>query len=148
MKKSYLLGSLLILLILTSCSSKYDECESIIPAPSTITISIIDAEGNSLIGEENVYKPSDISLEKDGQDVNVIFLFTDEISGVTFINLNYPLLQSGQDYILELNSEENVILNLDVNRKDGVCFDSFEIETFRAKGIVVEPQDGVYSIQI
>ncbi|SRX55987.1 hypothetical protein [Aequorivita sp. CIP111184] len=133
-------------LVILSCN-KNDECESIQPSQPIAFISIIDGDGVSLIGEDNVYKPSEISLEKDGQQISAIDFFEDESIGITVIQIYFDLLESGQDYMLKLNSEETDILNIDIARNDGFCFDTYEIEKFQVNGQAIQPDLNTYVIQ-
>ena len=133
-------------ILLLSCN-KNDECEAIQPPQPIAFISIIDGDGVSLIGEDNVYKPSEISLIKDGQQISAIDFYEDESIGITVIQIYFDLLESGQDYILKLNSQETDILNLDIVRNDGFCFNTFEIEEFRVNGQAIQPDLNTYVIQ-
>ncbi len=127
MKKSYLLFfGIITFFILFSCD-KNDNCEAVIPAQPAINIRILDNEGNSLIGENNIYKPSEISLTRGSQIINLIFNDNNE---ETYITLYYPEIESGKDYQLKLNNEETDILNLKLKNIEGECFDFLSVQAF------------------
>ncbi|MBK5212453.1 MAG: hypothetical protein JJE55_02180 [Flavobacteriaceae bacterium] len=121
MKKSHLLFTAIIaLLILSSCSKKDDNlCATTEPPSDTITISIIDNEGNSLLGENNTYKPSEITLNRNNQNIPLRFY---EYDGKTFMELYYYEMESEKDYALKLNDQETDILNLKLNTYNTECF--------------------------
>lgn len=110
-----------------SCSDKYNECDTLYPALPEAGISIVDNDGNSLIGEDNLYKPSEISLTREEQNIPLDFFEND---GKMIIFFYYGEIQEGTDYFLKLNSEETDVINLDLRIDEGVCFDILKIETF------------------
>lgn len=110
-----------------SCSDKYNECDTLYPALPEAAISIVDNDGNSLIGEDNLYKPSEISLTREEQNIPLDFFEND---GKMIIFFYYGEIQEGTDYFLKLNSEETDVINLDLRIDEGVCFDILKIETF------------------
>lgn len=139
----YVIAIFIVLFAITSCTRKYSECATIDPAPSVAYISIIDSEGNSLIGEDKVYKPSEITLTRGDQSIFLNFIEDGEI---TMIEVYFDQMESNMDYMLKLNSNETDILNLDITRHNGLCFDTFEIESFTVNGTLIEPDVNTYTI--
>ncbi|PVW13833.1 hypothetical protein DDV96_11810 [Marixanthomonas spongiae] len=53
---------LIIVLQFFSCD-RYDDCAMLLSPPQSVAlVTIEDSKGNSLLGEDNVYKPSEITL--------------------------------------------------------------------------------------
>tara|TARA_R100000306_G_scaffold945_1_gene2588 strand:- start:186 stop:662 length:477 start_codon:yes stop_codon:yes gene_type:complete len=146
MKKNILLKIIVCFFILqfVSCDSN-DDCGSYLsPSPSITYISIEDSEGNSLLGENNEYKPSKITLTR-GTDT--LLLDFSEGNDKIAIVLFFEQLESEKNYSLNLNAEETEILNLTLKINRGECFDVSEIETFRLNGAEIQPENGAYIIQ-
>ncbi|CAM3422338.1 hypothetical protein [Aequorivita lipolytica] len=141
MEKTFLI--ILSIVIFASCDRK-DECESVFPAPPTIAISIVDNEGKSLIGEENTYKPSEIMLSRNGQEIELEFI---EFQGNTSIGLNYGSMQSMADYDFRLRANETDILNLTINEYDGDCFNYKRVDSFKLNGEEISSETTSYIIQ-
>lgn len=119
MKNTILL--LFSLMILTSCStSSNDDCAATDPPEPTVQISIIDREGNSLVGENNIYRPSEITLNRGSQNIPLRFY---EYDGKTFIEFYYYDMESEKDYSLKLNDQETDVLNLKLNTYNTDCFE-------------------------
>jgi len=119
------------LLLLSSCSNDVNNCAATDPREPAINILIVDAQGSSLIGEENVYKPSEITLSRGDQ---TIFLIFNEDNEEIFITLYYPEMESVKDYQLKLNDQEVDILNLKLRTTAGECFDFLSVNTFLLNG--------------
>lgn len=130
------------LILLSSCSPNSNDCSAIDPVPPEVKISIVDSEGNSLIGENNIYKPSEITLTRGDQ---TIFLMFSEYNEKTYINLYYPEMESGKDYKLKLNDQETDILNLQLKLIPGACFDFLSVEAFFLNGEEIQFDNDSYS---
>ena len=135
---------ILSLVLLASCN-KNDECEAIIPSDPAFNIRIVDGDGISLIGENNIYKPSEITLTRGSQ---TIFLLFNEYNEETYIKLYYPEIESGKDYQLKLNEQETDILNLTLKNIEGECFDFLSVEAFYINGAEVPFDSDSYSYVI
>jgi len=119
------------LLILASCTKKNEECESIQPPEPAVNIRILNEAGKSLIGENNIYKPSEITLTSGDE---TIFLLFEESDEETYIKLYYPDIVSGQDYQLKLNEEETDVLNMKLIVNEGFCYDVLSVEAIFING--------------
>ena len=120
--------------LLLSCSSKHDECATILPPPADVNIIIVNSEGVSLLGEDNIFKPSEILLQRDGQNTGALYFTEDELNSNVVMVIHYGILQSGVNYNLILNSEETDLLNFSIQRINGPCYDVFELESFKLNG--------------
>ena len=142
----FLFTASVALLILSSCSKSFnDDCAATDPPYPTIQISIIDSEGNSLIGEENIYKPSEIKLNRGDQNISLRFY---EYEGKTFMELSYFDMESEKDYFLKLNEQETDILNLKLNTYNTDCFKGLRnVEKFLLNGVEIQ-RDVNYSFVI
>lgn len=138
-----LLMVILVGTIFLSCTKK-NYCESIQPAQTVIQISIVDGNGNSLIGEDNRFKPSEITLSKFNQTVYLDFY---EFEGNTFIQLNYGQINSKENYNFKLSELETDILNLTINTREGDCFDILEVGSFVLNGQIISNISNLYTIQ-
>lgn len=142
MKNAILIISVIIsLLILTSCSKTIDnDCATVSPPEQSIPVSIIDAEGNSLIGEDNVYKPSEITLTNGSQSVFLSFYEVDE---KTYMGLYYVDMLSDTDYYLKLNADETDTVNLKLKTYNTECFNELKsVETFLYNNQEISPSGG------
>ncbi|MCG2430512.1 hypothetical protein [Aequorivita xiaoshiensis] len=119
------------LIILSSCTKKEGDCSVIDIIEPVINISILDSLGNSLIGENNIYKPSEITLTRGSQTV---FLSFEENNNITYIRLLYTDMESEKNYELKLNGLETDILNIKYRLERGECFDYLVIEGFYVNG--------------
>jgi len=109
------------LMILTSCSKSFnDDCAATDPPEPIVQILIVDSDGNSLIGENNVYKPSEITLNRGNQNISLRFY---DYDGKTFMEFYYYEMESEKDYALKLNDQETDILNLKLNTYNTDCFE-------------------------
>lgn len=115
------------LFLLASCSIERDNCAATDPREPAINIRIQNEAGNSLIGENKIYKPSGITLTREDQSVMLLF---NEENGQTYITLYYPEMESGRDYKLKLNDQETDILKLKLRYLVGQCFDFLSVDTF------------------
>ena len=102
-------------------------CASFDPREAAINISIVDKEGNSLLGDDNIYKPSDITLTRGDQTILLIF---NEVNEETQIRLFYSEMESGKDYQLKLNDQETDVLNLKLETLVSECFDFLSVDAF------------------
>lgn len=135
------------LFLLSSCEKNDDDnlCATTSPPPDFITISIVDNEGNSLIGLNNTYKPSDISLIRGNQYIPLRFYEYDEI---IFMEFDYYEMSSEKDYELKLNEQETDILNLKINRYNTDCFLYLKsVEKFVYNEIEIQSNSGFYEIR-
>ncbi len=130
-------------LMLSSCSKKSDDCAATDPKEPAFNIRIMDAEGNSLIGEDKIYKPSEIKLSRGSQ--TIFLIFEDANDGETYIRLYYPEMESEKDYQLKLNEQEIDILNLKLKNIEGECFDFLSVEAFYVNGIEIQLDNDSYS---
>ncbi|MBT0608572.1 hypothetical protein [Aequorivita echinoideorum] len=135
---------ILSFIIMFSCGN--DDCENIFPLIPQISISIEDIDGNSLLGEENIYKPSEITLTRGNQNIQLIF---EETEGKIILYLDYTDMESGQDYLLKLNDVETDILNLTICVNKGECSDTLVVEKFLLNGeeIIKNAESFRYIIQ-
>lgn len=123
-------------LILSSCSKRNDDCATTDPPEPTVQISIIDNEGNSLLGENNTYKPSEITLNRGSQNIPLRFY---EYDGKIFMELYYYEMESEKDYALKLNDQETDILNLKLNTYNTDCFDGLKsLVKFNLNGVEIQ----------
>ena len=127
----------LFLVVFTSCKKNDDDaCANALPTCSCAYIGIVDSEGNSLLGPNNVYEPSEISLTNKGQ---VIDLIQDDLGGEDiFLRFSLVDIISGQDYLLQLSSIETDIVNLVVTEQTDECFTTFTLQEFRLNGMEIE----------
>ena len=139
MKNIYLLFSFFLLLI--ACDTNND-CAATDPREPAFSIRILDNEGNSLIGEDKIYKPSEIALTRGSQIINLIF---NEYNEENYITLYYPEMESEKDYQLKLNDQEIDILNLKLKNIEGECFDFLSVEAFYVNGIEIQFDNDSYS---
>lgn len=121
-----------------------DYCATVSPPEAIAFISIADSEGNFLLGEDNVYKPSEITLTR---DKDTLFLDFTEDNDKTAIILFHDQLESEKDYSLNLNDKESEILNLTIVVNETRCFDVSGIETFRVNGEEIQSENNAYIIQ-
>ena len=143
MKRLHLLFMTIIaLLILSSCSKKDDDCPVIDIIEPAINITILDSLGNSLIGENNIYKPSEITLIRGAQTV---FLSFQENNDITYIRLLYTDMESEMDYELKLNELETDILNIKYRSERGECYDYLVVEAFYVNGEELVYDNDLYS---
>ena len=84
-----------------------------------------------MIGENNIYKPSEITLTRGSQTV---FLSFEENNNITYIRLLYTDMESEKNYELKLNGLETDILNIKYRLERGECFDYLVIEGFYVNG--------------
>lgn len=120
MKNTFLI--ILSLFFMLSCDTN-DDCAATDPPPTTVQILILDSDGNSLIGEDNIYKPSEIRLDRGNQNIPLRFY---DFDGKTYIDLYYYEMESEKDYNLKLNEQETDILNLKLNTYNTDCFDGLK----------------------
>ncbi|RFN58319.1 hypothetical protein [Marixanthomonas ophiurae] len=145
MKKVTPLLLSILLFIFASCSKdNYSDCALVSPVEPIAFISIEDSEGVSLLGEDNVFKPSEITLTR-GTDT--LFLDFSEGDDKMAIVLFIEQFESEEDYSLNLNDEESEILNLTLKLNPGKCFDVLSIEKFKLNGEEIQPENGAYIIQ-
>lgn len=115
------------LFLFSACSPNLNDCAAIDSRIPAVDIRIQNKAGKSLIGEENTYKPSEITLTRGEQ--NILLIFNENKEG-TYITLYYPEMESEKDYLLKLNDTETDILNLKFKNLAGRCFDFLTVETF------------------
>ncbi len=115
------------LFLSSSCSIERDNCAAMDPREPAINIRIQNEAGNSLIGENKIYKPSQITLTRNDQTIPLIF---DDETGQTYIKLYYPEMESGKDYKLKLNNQETDTLKLKLRYLVGQCFGFLYVNTF------------------
>ncbi|MEH6763183.1 MAG: hypothetical protein V7655_01690 [Aequorivita antarctica] len=139
MKNTFLI--IFSLLFMLSCDTN-DDCAATDPREPAINIRIVDTAGNSLIGENNIYKPSEITLSRGSQEVFLIF---NEYNEETYIKLYYPEMESEKDYQLKLNDQEIDILNLRLKNLEGECFDFLSMESFSINGEEIQLDNNSYS---
>lgn len=132
-------------LLITSCSKQNNDCASIFPVPPEVNISIVDSEGNSLIGEDKTYKPSEITLTRGNQSIPLSF---NEYDGQMVITMFYPEMESGKDYLFKLNDQETDTLNVILKKINGECFDTLSIEGFFINGVELQFNRDSYSYVI
>ncbi len=132
------------LFFLGSCSKKNDDCETIQPPEPAINIRILDASGNSLIGEDNIYNSSEITLTRGDKTINLLFPKNNE---ETYITLYYPDMESDKDYQLKLTNQEIDFLNLILANNDGFCYDILEVEALYINGKEIQ-RDANYAYVI
>lgn len=129
-------------LLLSSCSRNIYNCAETDAREPAINISIVDSEGNSLIGEDNIYKPSEITLTRGDQTIFLVFI---EFSEETQIRLFYSEMESGKDYKLKLNDQESDVLNLKLKTLVSECFDFLSVDAFFLNGEEAELNNDSYS---
>lgn len=132
-------------ILLSSCSRNIYNCAQIDPREPAVNISIVDSDGNSLIGEDNIYKPSEITLTRGDQTILLIF---DLVNDETQITLYYPEMKSGEDYQLKLNDQETDVLNLNLENLVGECFDFLSVNTFLYNGEEIQLNSNLNSYRI
>ncbi|MEM0516968.1 MULTISPECIES: hypothetical protein [Aequorivita] len=131
-----------LLLIMSACDTN-DDCAATDPPPQSIHISILDTEGNSLIGENNIYKPTEITLDRGNQNIPLRFY---DYDGKTFIELYYYDMESEKDYNLMLNQQETDILKLKINIYNTDCFTELKsVEKFLLNGEEIQRDNETYS---
>lgn len=121
---------------LLACEGDEDQCAKEFPVCECASIAIVDADGNSLLGENNVYKPAEISLFRSQQSINIM---EHVVANDTLMLFFFNDMESDQDYSLQLNDTETDILNLTLPIIIGSCFSVKNIEQFRVNGAFVEP---------
>ncbi len=126
-------------LFLLSCTKKNEDCATIQPPEPDIYIKIEDSFGISLIGEDNIYKPSEITLTRENQTVPLMFLEENE---ETLIKIYYPEIESGEDYQLKLNDQETDILNLKLVNTEGFCYDVLSVEVLKVNDVELMNEGG------
>ncbi len=134
------------LVLLSSCSRNRFNCAQTDDREAAINISIVDGDGNSLIGEDKNYKPADIKLTRGSQEIVLIF---NEFGETTLIKLFYSEMESGKEYQLKLNDQETAELNLKLETVVSECFDFLSVETFLLNGqeIQEDSDSNTYIIQ-
>lgn len=130
------------LLILSSCTKNNYGCGATDPKEPAINIRILDSEGNSLIGEDNLYKPSEITLTRGKQTIYLLF---NENDNETSILLYFTEIVSGVDYQLKLNDQETDILKLDLKISESECFDVLYVEAFYLNGEEIQLDNDSFS---
>ncbi len=123
------------LVLLSSCSRNRFNCAQTDDREAAINISIVDGDGNSLIGEDKIYKPSGITLTRGDEEILLIF---NEFDEKTLIKLFYSEMESGKDYQLKLNEQETAELNLKLETLVSECFDFLTVDTFLLDGQEVQ----------
>ncbi|MFT5103062.1 MAG: hypothetical protein ACI86C_000713 [Candidatus Latescibacterota bacterium] len=144
--KAMLLAGIL-LLVLTGCEkmNDNDDCDSVTPVCSCAYIGIVDSEGNSLLGADNVYDPAEISLSNEGQ---LIELIEDDLGrDDLYLRFFFGEMVSGEDYLLQLNETETDILNLEITENIGPCFTTYTIQKFNLNGTEIIAVEEVYLIE-
>jgi|SRR5690554_5006910 len=134
------------LVLFSSCTRTMYNCAQTDSRETAINISIVDDEGNSLIGEDKNYKPADIKLTRGSQEIVLIF---NEFGETTLIKLFYSEMESGKEYQLKLNDQETAELNLKLETVVSECFDFLSVETFLLNGqeIQEDSDSNMYIIQ-
>ncbi len=130
--------------LLSSCNKTDDDCLGAFPSIPELYISIVNAEGISLIGEGNVYKPSEITLSNATQNIPLSTVANEEI---IYIVLNYGEMQSLTDYNFKLNDQETDILNLTINLIDAPCNNFLRIDSFKVNNQEIMPVSNLYTIR-
>lgn len=102
------------LFIIFGCSKSSDDCPPISPIDPSVNVAIVDMDGNSLIGDDNVYKPSEITLSRGGHNVELAF-FEDNNFDLTMMTFLFDQMESEKDYFLKLNEDEVEVLNLSIS---------------------------------
>jgi len=144
--KAILLAGIL-LFVLTGCkkTDDNDDCDYAIPVCSCAYIGIVDSEGNSLLGADNVYDPAEISLSNEGQ---LIELIEDDLGGdQLYLRFFFGEMVSGEDYLLQLNETETDIVNLEITENIGPCFTTYAIQEFNLNGTEIIAIEGIYLIE-
>lgn len=132
MRKAFLL--IFSLLFVLACSKNYDDCYSIFPGTPEVYVVLMDSEGNSLLGENNVYKPSEISLLR-GEEKMDNLSFQEYSGGIIVMVLNYRQMEAEVDYELKLNEEESDIINIKKSDQDIQCLTNVKLlEEFWVNG--------------
>lgn len=145
MKKVIPLLLSILLFIFASCSKdNYSDCALVSPVEPVAFISIENSEGVSLLGEDNVYKPSEITLTR-GTDT--LFLDFSEGNDKMVIVLFFEQFESEKDYFLNLNDDETEMLNLSLKLNPGKCFNVLSIEKFKLNSEEIQLENGAYTIQ-
>lgn len=135
------------LFVLISCEKNDDIniCATKEPPADYIVISIIDSEGNSLLGVNNTYKPSDITLNRGYKFIPLRFFEYDE---KILLILPYYEMESEKNYELKLNEQETDILNLKINWYNTDCFLYLKsVERFVLNGVEIQSNGDFYEIQ-
>jgi hypothetical protein len=129
----------------TSCETRDDECDFVFPKQPIAGISIVDSEGNSLIGEDNVYKPSEITLSDGAEEIPLEFI---EFREVTRMSFYFGFMISEKKYFLKLNETETDTINMTIHAYPTKCFGMMkEIEKFSVNGEEIEGEGDIYVIQ-
>lgn len=134
------------LMVFASCSkSDNHNCATVSPPEPAVSILIVDSEGNSLLGEDNVYKPSEIKLNRGSQEIPLMFYDQD---GTTFMSLWYHDMESEKDYFLKLNEEETDVINLKINTYNTECFQGLRgLEKFLVNGKEIQSDSHAFVIE-
>lgn len=135
------------LFLLISCEKNDDNniCATTEPPADYVVVSIIDNEGNSLLGVNNVYNPQDITLSKGLRFVPIRYF---EYEDVFFMIIPFYEMDSEMDYELKLNEEETDILNLKINVYNTDCFLYLKsVEKFVVNGGEVQFNGDFYEIR-
>ena len=126
MKKVTPLLLCILLFIFASCSKdNYSDCALVSPIEPIAYISIEDSEGASLLGEDNVYKPSEITLTRGTDTLSLDF---SEGNNKMAIVLFFEQFESEKDYSLNLNDDETDILNLNLKLTTNFYFFFFDLD--------------------
>ena len=145
MKNTLLIFISLFLLISCEKNDDINKCASKEPPADYIVVSIIDSEGNSLLGINNTYKPSDISLSRGHKFIPLSYFKYDE---EIYMMLSYYEMESEKEYELKLNSQETDIINLKISMYNTDCFLYLKrVEKFVLNGNEIQFNGDFYEIQ-
>ena len=133
-------------IVIISCNKNDDDtCAGVFPEEPVITFSIIDENGDNLLGEDNIFKPSQITLTRDDQSIDLFFY---EQDNSTFLEVPYPQMEDEVTYFLKLTANDTDLLSVDWRLMDGSCFDSFSIDSFIYNQTNVEVEDTQFFYEI
>lgn len=133
----------LIIIAFTSCDKGPDCSDTYIPAPSGVFF-IKDLDGNNLLGDGLIYNFDDISFGNDRIDID-FFLFDigDNDLGISFY---LSPLQSGEEYILKLNDNEEDVIEFQLRVVEQECDDSIGIDNVMVNGVEISREGNTFTI--
>jgi len=130
MKNYFTITVCSFLILLNSCGNKNTGCEQFSPPDPLLDIVVVDAEGNSLLGDNGIYKPSNMVFENENGKVELKY----DNGTSKSLKFNIDDVNSGQDYSLKLNDQETETINMTIEKLDEKCGSYLNVISVKLNG--------------
>lgn len=110
-----------------ACSEKENECDLVNPILPSVSFTIVNQQGLTLVGDSNVYHPDSIFVIYNNRPLTVSN--TDSI-----LRFNFEVGNTVDDYLLLTNNELDTI-RLTYYTEQGKCFNTYIANTFLLNNI-------------